>query len=97
MRIPVSSSGQDGLAPRRQSLSLRDEMVSDEAEGARGEQVRADVEVAGIAGAERQRMRREAVLRHVFVGSGEDGPLARVEDASLGSRRVVVGMVGLPR
>lgn len=67
-------------------------MVPDEAEGTLGEQVRADVEVAGVAGAEGQGVLREAVLGHVLVGGGEDGLFAGVEDA--GGRRVVVGVVG---
>lgn len=68
-------------------------MVPDQAEGALGQQVRADVGVAGVAGAEGQGVLREAVLGHVRVGGGEDGLLARVEDAR--GRRVVVGVVGL--
>lgn len=86
---------EDGVAARREGLPLRHEVVADEAEGALGEQVRADVEVAGVAGAEGQGVPREAVLGHVRVGGGEDGLLAGVEDAS-GGGRVVVGMVGEP-
>lgn len=83
---------EDGGAARREGLPLRHEVVADEAEGALGQQVRADVEVAGVAGAEGQGVPREAVLGHVPVGGGEDGLLAGVEDA--GGGRVVVGMVG---
>ncbi len=83
--------GKDHLTPRRERLPLRHEVVLDQAEGAPGHQVGADVQVAGVAGAERQRVLREAVLGDVLVGGGEDGLLARVEDAC--GRRVVVGMV----
>lgn len=82
---------EDGGAPRGEGVPLGDEVVPDEAEGALRQQVGADVEVTGVAGAEGQGVGGEAVLGDVAVGGGEDGLLGGAEDAR--RRRVVIGVV----
>jgi hypothetical protein len=66
-------------------------MPSYQVECAVGEEIGADVEVAGVAGAEGDSLCREAVLRYVGVGGREDGALGGVEGAWWW--RVVVGVV----
>lgn len=67
-------------------------MVLDQAEGTLGHDVGADVEVAGVAGAEGERLVREAVLWHMTVGRRQNLPLGGFEGTQRG--RVVVGVVG---
>lgn len=67
-------------------------MPPDEVEGAVGQEVGANVEVACVASAEGEGLEREAVLRHLGVGGGEEGALGLVERAW--RWRVVVGVVG---
>lgn len=56
-------------------------MPADEAEDALGQQVRADVEVAGVAGAEGESVVREAVGGDVGVGGAQQGAFGRAKGA----------------
>lgn len=95
-----TDAGRGGLAVGREQLrgatgkvlALGDEVPADEAEDALGQQVRADVEVAGVAGAEGEGVVREAVGGDVGVGGAQQGALGRAE-GPLGWK-MVVGVVG---
>lgn len=56
-------------------------MPPDEVEDAIGEEVGADVEVTGVAGAQGEGLGREAVLGHVRVGGGKEETLDFVKGA----------------
>ena len=78
-------------APRGEGLALGDKVVLDQAEGAFGHDIGADVEVAGVAGAEGERLVGEAVVGHMAVGGRQDLTFGGIEGARRG--RVVVGVV----
>jgi len=63
------------LHPIAQGQSLRDEMIEDQVEGTFLEEIRADVQIAGIFGAYSQSFLCEAMRGNVCVCCGEDGGL----------------------
>lgn len=75
-----------------ESVALLDEVVSYQTEGAVGQHARANVEVSGIAGAEPEGTRGEAVLGDVLVGGRQKCLLGAATKSTFGGR-VVVGVV----
>lgn len=80
-------------APVGQSLALGDQVVVYQAELAVGQDAGADIRVASVASAEANSAQREAVLRDVLVGGGQDFP---VDGPERRRGRVVVRVVVLP-
>lgn len=64
-----------------EGLALRDQVPTNQAEDAIGQQIRADVQVASVPGAEGQCLLGEAVGGHVCVGGGQEGALRGREGA----------------
>jgi hypothetical protein len=79
---------------RCQRLASRHEVPLDQTENFLRQQIRADVHVAGVAGAERQRMLGEAVLGHVGKGGRQNRAFGFAEWSW--RRGVLVGVIRPP-